>query len=53
MLRRRNAVRHLSTKLEQMAEQLLQICRNRTVLEMAVLVLLKMYCAGRKAKKQM
>jgi len=62
MLRRRNAVRHLPTKLEQMAQQLLQICRKstsienesvKTVHEMAALVLLKMNCAGWKAKKQM
>jgi hypothetical protein len=52
----------LPTKLGQMAQHLLQICRKSTsienesfenVLEMAVLVLLKIYCAGWKAKKPM
>jgi hypothetical protein len=46
----------------QMAQQLEQLCRKSTsienesfkaVLEMAVLVLWKIYCAGWKAKKQM
>jgi len=59
--RRRNAVRRLPTKLGQMSQQLLQICRKgtsienenfKTFLEMAVLVLLKICCAGWKAKKQ-